>query len=85
MQNGPVSRSLIALLAPIKPFNCDRCGTLVRMVRTEDYRTITINEEPDPEGNIVPWPNPDNAGLALARFVEVRPSDQPTWSLHACR
>ena len=73
------------LIPSPKPFPCRRCGTTVRNVTTTEGKLITINEAPDPDGNIIPWPAPSSTAMTQARFITVPVTDQETWSLHRCR
>jgi len=66
------------------PFPCRRCGATVRNVTTTAGQVITINEDPDPNGNIIPWPAPSSTAMAQARILTVPVTDQEAWSRHAC-
>lgn len=81
MQNGSVE---YRHESRVEPFPCHKCGESLRLVYTTGHELIVINADPDPQGNIVPWPPDDCIGLSAARFVEVRPSDQEVWSQHRC-
>ena len=55
----------------------------IRFVNMEDGSLISIDEEPSPDGDLIPWPAPTPTGLARARRVDV-PVDGPMWKQHAC-
>jgi hypothetical protein len=72
------------LLAPkVAPYAC-RCGVVVRTVPSNSGGLITINEEPTPDGDLIPWPSQSTAGMAVARRISVPVTDGPMWQEHDC-
>ena len=77
--------TLDLLIPPRGLVPCPYCDETVRVVERTTGGIILINEHPDPEGTIIPWPAPDLVGVAQARVMDpVIPEDE-RWSEHACR
>jgi hypothetical protein len=70
---------------PADPFPCRVCGETVRTVVSTIGMLLTINKDPDPDGNVIPWPAPTGNGMAQARVITVPVTDQEAWSIHRCR
>lgn len=71
------------LLTPA-PTPCPRCGRRVRTVESDRGGLLTIEEEPSPDGDLIPWPALSPAGVAVARRVSVPVTDGPMWREHRC-
>jgi len=60
------------------------CGAAVRTVESYDTALIIIDEDPHPDGDLIPWPAPTPQALARARRLTVPLSDGPMWREHSC-
>ena len=54
------------------------------MIGMDGGGLLTINEEPSPDGDIVPWPALSHNAVAVGRRLSV-PDSGPMWAEHSCR
>jgi hypothetical protein len=68
----------------VTPYPC-RCGVTVRVVESEiNGRLLIIDDDPHPDGDLIPWPAATLTGLARARRVTVPVTDGAMWREHRC-
>lgn len=56
----------------------------MRTVQGELGGLLTIDDDPAPDGDLIPWPSPAPYGVAQARRVTVPVTDGPMWREHSC-
>jgi hypothetical protein len=57
----------------------------VRVVESESNgRLLVIEEEPHPNGDLIPWPAPTHTGLAIAKRISIPITDGVMWREHRC-
>lgn len=65
------------------PYPCPLCGILIRDIEMVDGTRNRINNEPSPEGRIIPWPSTPT-GVAVGRRVDVLGDGERGWAEHPC-
>jgi hypothetical protein len=58
---------------------------MVRAVERTTGGIITLNLDPSPHGEWVPWPAPTMNGIAQARRIPKPVPGEDRWDEHACR
>ena len=77
--------SLDLLIPPRDLISCHGCRESIRAVELVTGGIIFINAEPDPDGDIIPWPPKEFLGVAQARRMNPVIETDTRWSEHACR
>lgn len=77
--------SLDLLIPPRGLVPCPYCHERVWVVERTTGGIIFINESPDPDGTMIPWPAKDVVGVAQARVMTYPIEGEERWSEHACR
>lgn len=72
------------IVGSLRPYPCPRCATMVRDIRMTTGEKATITDEPDPAGQIVPWPSLFPQAAAEGRRMNPPIDDGPMWSEHVC-
>ena len=77
--------TLDLLIPPRGVISCPDCHANVRAVELTTGGIILINEAPDPDGDIIPWPPKEPVGVAQARRMNPPIVTDTRWSEHSCR
>ncbi|HEY7824572.1 MAG TPA: hypothetical protein VIG24_17150 [Acidimicrobiia bacterium] len=68
-----------------RTYPCPRCGTRVRDIRLTTGEQVTITDEPDPTGRIIPWPSIAPLAACEGRVLDSPIPGEDMWAQHACR
>jgi len=67
-----------------RTFACPRCHKPVRLVELTTGGMILIDEDPSPDGNIIPWPADRVSAAAQARVMDPPILSDTRWARHPC-